>query len=157
VKVKITKDNTKNLLANIEALASKRVYVGIPGEKANRSGPINNAQIGYIAENGSPVNNIPARPHLVPGVEAAMPAIIKDMRLSAKSAMKLPGAADARLERAGMTAMMSVRRKVVSQEGFQALAPGTVKARARKGFKGTKALIETGQYLNAINYVVRDK
>lgn len=155
--VKIKKDNVKHLLANIEALAGKRVYVGVPGERSNRSGSINNAQIGYIAENGSPVNNIPARPHLVPGVEAAMPAIIKDMRLSAKAAMKLPGAADARLERAGMTAMMSVRKKITSQEGFQALAPGSIKARARKGFKGTKALIETGQYLNAINYVVRPK
>lgn len=157
MKVKITKDNTKNLLANIQALASKRVYVGIPGEKSNRSGPINNAQIGYIAENGSPVNNIPARPHLVPGVRDALPAIEKALKVSAKAAMKLPGAADARLERAGMTAMMSVRKKIVSQEGFPALKEGTLKARARKGFKGTKALIETGQYLNAINYVVRDK
>lgn len=155
--VKITKDNTKNFLANIEALASKRVYVGIPGEKSNRSGPINNAQIGYISEHGSPVNNVPARPHLVPGIQAAMPEIVKELRVSAKAAMKLPGTADARLERAGIKAVISVKQKITSQEGFPELKDGTLKARARKGFKGTKALIETGQYLNAINYVVRNK
>jgi len=157
VSVKITKDNTKNLLANIEALASKRVYVGVPGEKANRSGPINNAQIGYISENGSPVNNIPARPHLVPGVRDALPAIEKVLKVSAKAAMKLPDAAEARLERAGIIAALSVRKKIVSQEGFQELSPGTLKARKRKGFKGTKALIESGQYMNAITFVVRPK
>lgn len=155
--VKITKDNVNNLLANIEALASKRVYVGIPGETSARSGPINNAAIGHIAENGSPVNNIPARPHLVPGVRDALPAIVKDLSASAKKSMKLPGAADTGLEIAGFRAVISVKKKITSQEGFQELAPATLRARKRKGFKGTKALIETGQYLNAITHVVRPK
>lgn len=154
--VKIIKDNVQNLLSNMKVLASKRVYVGVPGEASARSGAINNAAIGYISENGSPVNNIPARPHLVPGIQQVMPELEKEFKLSARSAMKLPGTAIVRLERAGLRAVVAVKKKITEND-FAALAQGTLRARERKGFKGTKALIETGQYLNSINYVVRSK
>ncbi|MCJ2023540.1 hypothetical protein, partial [Methylobacterium sp. J-067] len=51
----------------------KRVLIGIPaesmhpGEKGEK--PINNAALGYLFEYGQPEKNLPARPHLFPGVE----------------------------------------------------------------------------------------
>jgi hypothetical protein len=158
VSVKITKDNVRSLIANIEQMSNKRVFIGIPGEASARPGqPISNAQIGYINEFGSPINNIPAAPHLRPGVEAALPAITAELEKAAVRALKTPAAYGVGLERAGIRAVASVRKQIVSQEGFSELAKGTLRARARKGFKGTKRLIQTGQYLNAITHVVRAK
>lgn len=157
--IKVTKDLVKSFLANIDSMQSKRVYVGVPGEYASRGavGPINNATIGYISERGSPVNNIPARPHLVPGVASVQEKCAQELKLGAVAALKDPGAFDTRLERVGLIAQTAVKKKIVSQEGFAELSPRTLRARKKKGFKGTKALIESGQYLNAINYVVRKK
>lgn len=155
--VKITKDDVAKLLANIDALTTKRVYIGVPGEASSRGESITNASIGYINEFGSPVNNIPPRPHLVPGVKSVEPKIIEDLRKSAKLGLKNPNAIVAGLERAGITGMLAVRKLIVSQEGFKDLDKKTIKARQRDGFKGTKALIRSGQYLNSIQSVVRAK
>lgn len=45
----------------------------------------------------------------------------------------------------------------IEARNFVPLAPATIKARQRQGFKGTKALIRTGALLNAIQYVVDKK
>jgi hypothetical protein len=156
--VRVTKDNVRSLLSNIEQMSKKRVYIGISGEVAARPGePISNSQIGYIHEFGSPINNIPAAPHLRPGVEDALPAVSSELKKAARLALKSPGAYETGLERAGIKAVSSVRKRIVSQQGFPELAEGTKRARKRKGFKGTKRLIQTGQYLNAITHVVRTK
>lgn len=160
---KVTKDNVKNLLGIMDAMAGKMVYVGVPGEATDRGEPINNATIGYIQENGSPAANIPARPHLVPGVQDALPAVTKILQVAAEKALapakgnKPPVSYDQRLERAGFEGVKRVKRRITSQEGFEALADSTLAARERAGFKGTKALIRSGQYLNSINHVVRSK
>ena len=160
---KVTKDNVKNLLGIMDSMAKKMVYVGIPGEATDRGEPINNATLGYIQENGSPAANIPARPHLVPGVQDALPAVTQILQVAAEKALtpaksnKPAASYEQRLERAGFEAVKRVKRRITSQEGFEALAESTLAARERDGFKGTKALIRTGQYLNAQNFVVRNK
>ena len=96
-------------------------------------------------------------PHLRPGVEEALPAITAELEKAAGRALETPAAYEVGLEKAGIKAVASVRKQIVSQQGFPELAKGTLRARARKGFKGTKRLIQTGQYLNAITHVVRAK
>jgi len=158
VSVKITKDNVAALLSNIQSMTRKEVLVGVPGDLAARSGtPINNAALAAIHNNGSPVNNVPARPFLIPGVENAQPQILRLLEAGARRGLERPSEVEDALERAGIVAAMSAKRVITSQEGFEPLAQGTLNARARKGFKGTKALIQTGQLLNSITHVVRDK
>lgn len=156
--VQVTKDDVKKVLANIEAMAGKELLIGIPAEKSPRKGdPITNASLGYIHENGSPARNIPARPFLVPGVKKATPKAIAAMKKLAGDALTDRNATDKALNAAGLIAQASVKRQIVSQEGFTPLKAGTLAARKRSGAKGTKALIRTGQLLNSITYVVRGK
>lgn len=56
----------------ISHLSKMRAYVGIPEKAASRPGEvINNAELLYIHTNGSPLQNIPARPVIEPAIEAS--------------------------------------------------------------------------------------
>lgn len=156
--VRVTKDNLKTVLGNIRAMADKHVLVGVPAEEAPRKGdPITNASLAYIHENGSPARNIPARPFLKPGVKASREKCVKVLKGAAKAGFKDQAAIDKGLNSAGLIAQAAVKNQIVSQEGFAPLKPATLVARKRKGAKGTKALIRTGQLLNSITYVVRER
>jgi hypothetical protein len=155
---RVTKDNTKALLANIRAMQGKQVLVGVPEEKASRkaSDGVSNAQLAYINENGSPAQNIPERPFLVPGVEEARADVARLLEAGARRGLEKPDEVDKALERAGLRAVSSVKA-VITRNNFAPLKAATLRARKRLGFLGTKALIVTGQLRNAITYVVRRK
>lgn len=156
--IKVTKDNVDNMLEAIKAMANKRVLVGIPSEEAPRRGdPINNATLGYIHEHGSPARNIPARPFLKPGVASAKDKLVSTLKVYAKQALTNKAAIEQGLNAAGLVAQTAVKNRIRSGEGFAPLKAGTLAARRRKGAQGTKPLIRTGQLLNSITYVVRDK
>jgi phage gpG-like protein len=156
--MKITKDNVDSMLEAVKAMAAKRVLVGVPSAEAPRRGdPINNATLAYIHENGSPARNIPARPFLKPGVASAKDKLINTLRVYAKQALTDKSAIEKGLNAAGLVAQSAVKNRIRSGEGFAPLKPGTLAARRRKGAKGEKPLIRTGQLLNSITYVVRDK
>ena len=156
--VTITRDNAKNVIAAIQDMAKKHVLVGIPSSENGRNdGSIGNAALGAIHENGSGVRNIPARPFLKPGVAAAADQCAKLLKSAAQNAFTDKNAIDKGLNAAGLVAQASVKKRIVSQEGFTPLKAATLAARKRKGAKGTKALIRTGQLLNSITYVVREK
>lgn len=174
--LKVTTDNAQAILESLKALTSKEVLVGIPEEDSDRDDvPFGNAGIGYINEYGSPAQNIPARPHLQPGVKSAEPQTIPQLKDAALAALDgRESAAVQALERAGILAVNGVR-SFIRASNFTPLADSTVEARARRGRKGAKAemarraagdlpstdgakpLIDTGQYVRAITYVVRDK
>lgn len=62
-------DNAQAILDALKSLTKKDVLVGIPAEDSDRDDvPFGNAGIGYINEYGSPAQNIPPRPHLVPAL-----------------------------------------------------------------------------------------
>ena len=189
----IVKDKLKEVVKSINSLVSQVVLVGIPevddarreddeGGKVKISKgivsggsetQINNATLGYIHENGSPANNIPARPFLVPGVQSAQTKIESRLKKAANAALDGNfGNVDNELNGAGMVARDSVKTKINSGD-FVPLAESTLKARARRGRKGAeeelanrlaggnpsndsaKPLIVTGQLRNSINYVIR--
>ena len=151
-------DGMKKFRASIQELRAKQVLIGIPSDKSPRNdgSPYGNAQIGYVQENGSPVHNIPARPHLIPGVKGVNNQIATVFEEGAKAVLdKGPGELDKALNKGGIIGQNAVKRYIVAQEGFEPLADSTIAARERGGFSGIKALIRTGQYLNSFTYVIR--
>lgn len=153
-------DRLDEVLKSISGLVQKEVLVGVPDSTAGRKDegePLSNAEIGYIMENGSPANNIPARPHLVPGVQDARPKFEPQLQKGVEAA--LDGdleKVDRSLNRAGLVAQNSVRAKINSNIPPK-LADSTLAARRRRGVTRENTLVDTGQYRNAITYVVRKK
>lgn len=158
--VKTTFDGLNKFRKSLAALESKQVMVGIPEDKAARKDDavISNAAIGYLMQNGSPAQNIPARPHLPEGVEDKKAEIAALLKVGASQVFdKGPGALDKAYTKAGIVAVNAVKQRIVNQTDFAPLAESTIAARQRKGFKGSKALIRTGQFLNSFTFVVRNK
>ncbi|MGO4738642.1 hypothetical protein AB4099_18990 [Bosea sp. 2KB_26] len=156
--LKVTKDRVPDLLRAVRDLTKSEVLVGIPDAEAGREdGPISNAEIGYLMETGSPSQNIPERPFLVPGVESARERIEKRMRSAGEAA--LAGRRDdvsTAFEKAGIEASSAVKAKI-SDGPFTPLSPKTLAKRRARGRAGEKPLIDTGQLRRAITYVVRKK
>ncbi|MBR8279784.1 hypothetical protein [Burkholderia vietnamiensis] len=153
-------DRLDEVLKSISGLVQKQVLVGVPDSTAGRkdeSEPLSNAEIGYILEHGSPANNIPERPHLVPGVQDARPKFEPQLQKGVEAA--LDGdleKVNRSLNRAGLVAQNSVRAKINSNIPPK-LADSTLAARRRRGVTRENTLVDTGQYRNAITYVIRKK
>lgn len=161
--VTVTKDATASLERAVRDLVKNQVLVGVPAEGADRKpepgekSPPSNAQVGYWMEYGAPEANIPARPHLLPGIERAQAGITRalgDAGLAAVFGDR--GAVDQGLNKAGLVAQNAVRREV-TDGAFAPLSKRTIQRRQAKGRTGTKPLIDTGQYRRSLTYVIRPK
>ena len=138
-------------------MLKKQVLIGIPAGNNARQGPIGNAALGYIMEHGSPVNNIPARPFLVPGVRAVEKQCAEYLKQAMrKSITETEDKALAELTKAGLTAQNSVQDRIRSNIP-PPLKPATTAARRRRGHQGSTALIDTGALLQSITFVIRAK
>jgi hypothetical protein len=157
----VTKDFTKQFNEVIARFKSDAVVVGIPEDKTDRKevGEINNATLLALNHFGSEKLGIPPRQPLTIGIRNAQPAIAEQFKIAAQSALSAgPKALTQYYERAGSIASSAVKKVINDQEGIQAPAPSTLKARqylTKAGFKGTKALVVTGQMRNAITWVVK--
>jgi hypothetical protein len=152
-------DHTKKLKDMLKAFKA-RVVIGIPDDSARSDSEVNNAALLAIHNFGSPANNIPARPVMDIGMRNAKGDIVKELTRGAKKALDLKGAAhdeavEQSLERSGIIGATAVKKAIVDQTGIRPLKPETIQARKRKGFSGTKALLETAQMMNAITSEVR--
>lgn len=153
----VTSDFTANFNAIVKKFKRDAVLIGIPEEETARTetGAINNATLLAINNFGSPANNIPARPVMDIGIRAAQKEIAEELKKAATNALsKGLSALSTYYNRAGIIASNAVKKAINSQEGIEPPAPATLDAREARGFKGTKALIVTGQMRNAITYVV---
>ncbi|HGJ5864868.1 MAG TPA: hypothetical protein ACHBZ9_19405 [Arsenophonus nasoniae] len=169
-------DKTSQLFAALHQLTKQDVMVGIPAENSEREDiPFSNAVIGYLNEFGSPAKNIPARPHLIPGIRSVETRTTAELKSAAKAILyEEKDKAEQALNRAGQIAVQGVQA-VITQSNFVPLADSTLAARARRGRKGAaqalenrkaglapdnanaRPLIDTGIYRRAITYVVRKK
>ncbi|GAA7770973.1 hypothetical protein RN01_29825 [Cupriavidus sp. SHE] len=152
-------DRLKEVLQSISGLVDKQVLVGIPDSAPERQDdePIGNAAIGYIQETGSPANNLPARPFLVPGVAAAEPKTLPKLQQAVEAALDGDlSRADKRMAGAGLEAQNSVRARINSGISPE-LKESTLANRRRRGRTGTVPLIDTGQLRNSITYVIRKR
>lgn len=161
--VKVTQDFTEEFNRIVKSFKNDEVLVGIPQEEGARNNQdhsqINNATILAINEFGSPLNNIPARPVMAIGIKKAQDEIAEQFKLAVqKSFAQGIDALPIYYNRAGSIAANSIKKVINNQEGIKPPKESTLKARKyinKGGFKGTKALIVTGQLRNAITYVVK--
>lgn len=155
----VTLDKVAAFLAAAETLSTSEVLIGIPDDSDNNreDGPISNAALGFIHEHGSPMRNIPARPFLVPGVRAAAPKIADALKSPLKDTLSGVNKVKQGLTAAGLIAQSSVKNRIRTSVGIAPLQQSTIAARLRDGKQGTKPLIRTGQLLNSIKFVIRDK
>ena len=175
--------NLSQLRAAMKALTAQDVYIGIPEDKTARkedgdTGP-SNAYLGYIHEHGVPEKGIPARPHLIPGIEAIQKEAVVILRGAAKNALEGKEAAvESALNRIGLLGQAAVQAKFVDND-WPELAAGTLDYKALKkdeagnvlvDKKGNKKrnksrrerervnpLIDTNQLRKAYTYVVRKR
>ena len=161
----VTSDFTKDFNEAVKRFRHDEVLVGIPAEKTDRKdektdrkddSAINNATILAINEFGSPRNKIPARPVMAIGIRNAQKEIAEEFRKAATNILsKGVSALDTYYNRAGIIASTSIKKAINSQEGIDPPEKSTIAARRAAGFKGTKALVVTGQMRSAITYVVK--
>lgn len=154
--VTITVDKVPQVLEGLRYLDTHRVMVGIPSAKAGRKeGPINNAALGFIHENGAPEVNIPARPWLIPGVATATAPIAERFKVAGTAALE--GQID-RVQKIfmaiGLMGQNAAKAKIRTGP-FAPLSPRTIAKRKARGVTRTKPLIDTAQMLNAVSFVVR--
>lgn len=179
IDVKMKKD-AKGLMKELQALADKRVLVGVPEEADNRDEagekrPIGNAALAFIHDNGSPAAGIPARPFMKPGIDKAQNKI--NLQLRQAAGFFLDGDAEQgemALHRVGMIGQNAIRNAIEEGENFAPLLRATLlgRIRSRKSlheyFKNKpwrndekfevissfKPLIDTGELLKSISYVI---
>lgn len=162
VTVKKTRDNSESLVQMAAKLAKLKLFVGVTQENNARAPtkddptPPSNSTVGYAMEFGVPERNVPARPHLVVGLKDASDAVVHNMGVAAVavSVRDLPGALEAMAD-AGTACVESVRSKIQSGP-FEPLAPRTIRARLAKGNQSDQPLVDTGQYLNSVGFVIRE-
>ena len=151
-------DRRNPIMNSIARLTGVQISVGISADSVRAPDPdepesLTNALVGYVHENGSPADNIPARPFLVPGVKDARAAILVSFRQAADAVLEGKDPTQY-LEQAGETAKASVQDKIRTGP-FVPLARETVARRKARGFAGDKPLNVTLQLLNSIAYRIK--
>lgn len=171
-------DNVKAVTSTITGMTGKRVYVGVPSSNnARGDGPVGNAVIGYVMEHGDPKHNVPARPHLVPGIRAVHKETMDGLHKAARFALEGQETEMMKaLSAIGLRAVSSVKN-VIRSKIPPPLAESTIAARLRRtqagqrrlkrmrnqgtdlakwGAQNLTPLIDTSSYIKSITYVVRD-
>lgn len=167
ISVTVTGDASK-IGEAVKALKSAKVLVGIPAERASRTGEgPNNAELMYIHTNGSPRLRIPARPIIEPAVEESMEQITRAMKAAAVAAIEGDmGEFEACLDDAGTYGENAAIQKF--GEGLAPNAPITIEGgwmRNRisgkpfyiEGKGSTAPLIDTGHLKGAITHVIEKR
>lgn len=157
--VKISVDKMASIIKAINELGAKDVLIGIPeGNTDRKTGdPATNALIGYVQEFGSPANNIPARPFLIPGVQDIQKPASDRLKVAAQRALSGDlSTAEKQLHAAGLMGQNSARAKINSNIQPK-LSERTLAARRARGVTRENTLIDTGQLRNSLTYVIRKK
>lgn len=178
--VKQTADMSAAIRKAVQSLTDKDVYIGVPAEQAGeRQGGINNAELSYIHEFGAPGAGIPARPHLLPGIEEIIPEAVEELKGAAKSALDgKEQAVDAALTKIGLLGQNAVRAKFQDND-WAPLKDATLDARplkkddqgnVLKDKKGNalrgksrrekgriNPLLDTGQLMKSHTFVIRKR
>lgn len=179
IKARQTLDRSADIHKAVRALSQKAVYIGVPAGKAGRGGPINNAELSYIHEFGAPAAGIPARPHLVPGIERIRDEAAKELEEAGKKALEGDiGAVEAAFERIGLAGEKSVQemfvdndwpplkdvtlnyRPLVKNDLGEPLKDGKgvkIRGKSRAEMGKTNPLIITAELKKSHTYVVRDR
>lgn len=144
---------TKQLLEMAGKTSSKKKQARL---KKIASSDINNAELLFIQEHGSPINKIPARRVLMPSIEADGNKQAIEHELNGSIQATLAGdreGAEKKILRAALAGQNSARRWFTDgRNGWDKNADSTI---ARKG--SSRPLIDTGAMRAAIVGVVREE
>lgn len=181
--IRMTRDRVAQVQQQLRVLRKKEILVGIPSDAQPRKEVVgeepqpNNATIGYEMEYGVPSRNVPARPWLVPGMISVQDKAARQM-VAAINAIVRPREgqvdSDGRLTAAGLVAVTGIK-KYINAGIDPALSKRTLEERAARGRKGAKQelanranipgytpstalakpLVDTAQFRNSVNYVVK--
>jgi hypothetical protein len=151
--VRTTKDGMAQFLKSLADMSGHELLVGIFDEEQ--------AAKAYVHELGSPANNIPARPFMVPGFESAQDEIADKLGGVAELTIGSGGsnaAAQAKryLNEAGEIAVEAIRGAIEAGD-FEPLKPATLAARRGAGNDSIQPLVDTGAMRDAITYMVDDE
>lgn len=156
VRITKTKDHVAALTAALQALTKQDVMIGVPQEQTVRKegDGVTNAELAYLHTNGSPLQNIPARPFLVPSFKANMAALMASQKRVFKAAVEGDKSeVNANMQKTGLIGQNAAKGWFTDPRNEW--APNTPYTIARKG--SDRPLIDTGALRNSIVYVIRGK
>ena len=125
-------DLVSKKINDIISLSGKKVLVGVPQENDSRENGegIGNAALAYIHDKGSPLNNIPSRPFMQPGIRKAQETINTHMLAAAKAQLNDKDV-EVYLHRAGVVARNGIVGIINTGEGLVPLKRETLLRRTR--------------------------
>ena len=163
--VTVTKTIDKQALIQkaLDDLALYEIKIGFPVEYKQRelvasdllrrSGVnLTNPQIAYIVENGDTKLNIPPRPFMIPGIEAALSQLSRMYGPVIRAVINKDSPVDGLID-IGRVGRNSIRNYLLFGD-HKALAPATIYMREHSGITLTIPLIETGRMRNALSYMI---
>ena len=127
-------DQISKKINDIVSLSGKKVSVGVPADNNSREdGAIGNAALAAIHNNGSPLQNIPARPFMDLGIKKTQDQI-NDLFLAAAKAQLNddPALCISKLDKAGQIARDEMKNILTTSEGLAPLTRETLLRRTRK-------------------------
>ena len=170
VESKVKSADPEAIKAAVSAFERMQLYVGIPEENAGGgNGGLNNVQLAYLHSQGSPVNNIPARPFIEPAIEQkdVLEKIADQFAAAFDAAFRADiGQIRTELEKAGIYGSNAVKQYM----GSGALAPnapitvegGWMRNKVSgkpvyiKGKHSAAPLIDTGSLRSSVTYVIKE-
>lgn len=159
VEIVTTVDKIGKVAKAMNFMMENEVYVGISDETTTREKgePVTNAELLYIHTNGSPVNNIPARPVIEPAIKDDKERLSEMMESAFLTAEKGDTEEALRkLKLAGMRAQNVCRAWFVNpKNGWTPNSPGVAARKRAKGSTNPKPLIDTGELRKSITYFVK--
>lgn len=166
--VKADGKGLNSLKEAISFLKSHRVLIGIPQANSSSRGEITNVELAFIHTMGSPINRIPPRPFLEPGVEEAKDQIAGSMKASAQAAFEGSiGTAADELDKAGQYGENAVKSYIgaghhepnagLTIEGGWTRNRVSGKPVYVKGKHSDVPLIDTGSLRSSITHVIEGK
>lgn len=150
-------DNTKKLFNGVKFMKNNYVLIGVPQKETKREGePVTNAELLFIHTNGSPINNIPARPVIEPALKNSADKISNTLKKSANFSISGDrGNALKELERAGLKGQNVSRDWFTNPlNNWPPNSPAVTARKIAKGSTNPKPLIDTGELIKSITYVV---
>ena len=159
VEIITTVDKIGKVAKAMNFMMENEVYVGISDETTTREKgePVTNAELLFIHTNGSPVNNIPARPVIEPAIKDDKDRISKMMESAFLTAEKgdMTGALN-KLKLAGMRAQNVCRAWFTNpKNGWAPNSPRTAARKRAKGSTDPKPLKDTGELRKSITYFIK--
>ena len=160
VEIEVTYDGFKKMMNGLDYLKESAVYVGIPEKETSREDKkITNAELLFIHTNGSPINNVPARPVIESALKDDRERISKMMERVALNALENNfEEADKNLKLTGMRGQNVSRAWFTnSKNNWPPNSPQVAERKRKKGSTNPRPLIDTGELRKSITYVVVSK